>query len=170
MSFFPSGFGAHLAFQHGFVNTEKSTLALESMEELETVCSLGDNFYSAFRVGERVKLHTDPSPKNTALNRTVSLCYSIQPEKTPRNSTASSTHACERFSSKEARLVFRAQLQNQRSRGSGYQISYPGFKRENKKKGLKARGQWQVCLNDFNADISQSGIITSLPVSGLPWL
>lgn len=51
MSFFPSRLGAHLAFQDGFVNTEKSTLALGSMEELETVCSLKKNFHSDFRVG-----------------------------------------------------------------------------------------------------------------------
>jgi len=50
MSFFPNRFGAHLAFQHGFVNIEKSTFALGSIEELETVCCLGDNVYYAFRV------------------------------------------------------------------------------------------------------------------------
>ena len=33
------------------------------------------------------------------------------------------------------------QFQNQESQRSGYQISYPVFKNEKAKKGLKARGQ-----------------------------
>lgn len=153
MSFFLTGFGARLAFQRGFLNIEKSTFALGSMEELYIICHLGDNFY-AFRVSHYTWTH--PSPKNAVLKETVSCAtpYNQRKPPTPRTPQLALHMRVKGSVPRRPGRFIHAQLQNQKSRGPGYQISYPGFKHEKEKKGWKARDQWQAHLNDFNADIS----------------
>lgn len=134
MSFFLTGFGARLAFQRGFLNIEKSTFALGSMEELDIICRLGDNFY-AFRVSHYTWTH--PSSKNAVLKETVSCAtpYNQRKPPTPRTPQLALHMRVKGSVPRRPGRFIHAQLQNQKSRGPGYQISYPGFKHEKEKKG-----------------------------------